>query len=94
MTLVHYTAEVKSGRLLELPAEAEALHLKPGDKVDLQFDAEPEPSAEPVPNRDVLAMLLEIATMKAEMKPTNGAETDRLLREARAGAMYGDNLNP
>jgi len=35
-------------------------------------------------------MLREIATMKAGMKPTDGEETDRLLQEARAGAMYGD----
>jgi hypothetical protein len=46
------------------------------------------------PNNDVLTMLREIAIMKATMKPTDGAETDRLLREARAGAMYSDDSNP
>lgn len=39
MTLVHYTAEVKSGLLLELPTEAQALHLKPGDMVEVQLEA-------------------------------------------------------
>jgi protein involved in polysaccharide export with SLBB domain len=49
MTSVHYTAEVKSDLLLELPAEAQALHLKPGDKIQVQFDASPEPEeAKPV----------------------------------------------
>ena len=42
------------------------------------------------PDRDVLTMLREIATLKVGMTPTDGTETDRLLREARAGAMYGD----
>ena len=40
MTSVHYMAEVKSDLLLELPAEAQALHLKPGDKIQVQFDAD------------------------------------------------------
>jgi hypothetical protein len=35
MTLVHYTADVKSGLLLELPVEAQALHLKPDDKIQV-----------------------------------------------------------
>lgn len=38
MTFVHYTAEVRGGLLLELPAEAQELHLKPGDKVDIQVE--------------------------------------------------------
>ena len=42
------------------------------------------------PNEQVLTMLHEIAIMKAELAPTDAAETDRLLRKARAGAMYGD----
>ena len=40
MALVQYIAEVKDGLLLELPAEAEELHLKPGDKVQIQLDRE------------------------------------------------------
>jgi hypothetical protein len=37
MALVQYTAEVKSGLLLELPTEAEELHLKPGDKIEVRL---------------------------------------------------------
>ncbi len=46
MALVQYTAEVKSGLLLELPTEAEELHLKPGDKVKVQL-VPPAKSQEP-----------------------------------------------
>jgi hypothetical protein len=38
MTMVHYTAKVKSGLLLELPTEARELHLKPGDEVEVQLE--------------------------------------------------------
>ena len=38
MAQLHYIAEVKSELLLELPTDAEALHLRPGDKIDVQFD--------------------------------------------------------
>ncbi len=44
MTMVHYVAEVKSSLLLELPAEANTLHLKPGDKIQVQLNAE-QPTA-------------------------------------------------
>lgn len=38
MALVEYTAEVRGGLLLELPAEAEELQLKPGDKVQVRLN--------------------------------------------------------
>ena len=38
MAQLQYTAEVKSGLLLELPKEAENLHLQPGDKVQVQLN--------------------------------------------------------
>ena len=37
MTMIHYTAKVKSSLLLELPTQAEELHLKPGDKVEVRL---------------------------------------------------------
>jgi len=41
MTLVHYTAKVEEDGSLTLPKEAqEALNLQPGDKVQIQVDAE------------------------------------------------------
>ena len=39
MTMVHYTAEVKSDLLLALPEEARQLSLHPGDKIEVQFEA-------------------------------------------------------
>ena len=39
---MHYIAEVKSGLLLELPAQAEELQLKPGDKVEVRLLPPPE----------------------------------------------------
>lgn len=65
MTLVHYTAEVKSGLLLELPTEAEELHLKPGDKVEVRLVSPAEsqkaetrnkPTARPEASRRVSAL--------------------------------------
>ncbi len=41
MALIHYTAEVQGGVLHELPAEAEELHLPPGEKVRLCALLEP-----------------------------------------------------
>lgn len=38
MVIREYTAEVKGGLLLELPTEAEVLHLQPGDKVTVKLD--------------------------------------------------------
>ena len=66
-------------RLIELP-------------IDLPEESDKQETEKPVPvpNEAVLAMLREIAVMKIGMAPTDGAETDRLLRQARAGAMYGD----
>lgn len=43
MTLVHYVAEVKSGLLLEWPAEAQAIHLQPGDKIHVQLESNQDP---------------------------------------------------
>ena len=40
MIQTNYTAEVKHARLLELPAEAESLHLRPGAKVQVQLSYE------------------------------------------------------
>lgn len=37
MVLLQYTAKVKNSLLLELPTEAEELHLKPGDEVEVRL---------------------------------------------------------
>jgi hypothetical protein len=41
------------------------------------------------PNEKMLAILREIEESHKDRPSTNGLETDRLLREARAGAMFG-----
>lgn len=38
MALEHFMAKVKEGRLLELPLEAERLHLKPGERIEIHID--------------------------------------------------------
>jgi hypothetical protein len=44
MATVHYTAKAKDSRTLELPEEAQALGLKPGDEVHIFLaDQEEEP---------------------------------------------------
>ena len=49
-----------------------------------------EPRAEAVlPNEGMLAALREIAKLQEGMRETSGEDTQRLLREARAGGMYG-----
>jgi hypothetical protein len=89
MARIQYTAKVKAGLLLELPAEAEGLHLRPGDKVQVLLDHDRE-DAQPVqPNEGMLAALQEIAERQKGRRQTDGSETDRMLREGRAGAMWG-----
>lgn len=39
MATVHYTAKVKDSRLLELPEEAQELHLQPGDEVHVFLES-------------------------------------------------------
>lgn len=58
-------------------------------KVYIEPDqAEPVPPAFP-PNEQALAMLRDLVKLQEGMKETDGSQTDRLLREARAGGLYG-----
>ena len=41
------------------------------------------------PNRQALAMLRDLAALQQGMRESDGSQTDRLLREARAGGLYG-----
>lgn len=88
MTL-HYTAEVKDGLLLALPMEAEQLHLRPGDKVHIQLDQPVQVTPASKANEGMIAVLREIAERQKGRRHTDGSATDDLLREARAGAMWG-----
>lgn len=88
MALVHYIAEVKSGLLLELPAEAQELHLNPGDKIAVQLDHESKPTITRRPNEKALAAMNEIARRQEGRPYSDGSNTQRFLIEARSGAMY------
>jgi hypothetical protein len=90
MATVQYTAKVKEGLLLELPQEAQELHLKPGDQVQVQLDRTGAEARQGVPNEGMLAALREIAARQHGRRHTDGSETDRMLREGRTGAMWGD----
>jgi alkylation response protein AidB-like acyl-CoA dehydrogenase len=52
------------------------------------LDAEP-PAAKSQPNEAMLQVIAQVTQMQAGMRYTSGTDTQRLLREARAGAMYG-----
>ena len=44
-----------------------------------------------VPNEKALATLRDIAKLKEAMPETDGSQTEQMLREGRAGAMYDRN---
>ena len=47
------------------------------------------PLTAPAPNESALAALQDIAAMKQGLSETDGSQTDRQIREGRAGAMHG-----
>jgi hypothetical protein len=85
MATLRYTAKVKENRILELPEEAQSLGLKPGDEVCVSIDV----AQVPTPNEKGLAIMRAITERHKGRPHTDGSNTLRLLREARAGAMYG-----
>lgn len=89
MALVHYVAKVREERLLELPEEARELHLEPGQEIPIQIDQGPLPQSPRTPNQAGLETLRRIAELKRGMPESDPAQTDRILREGRAGATYG-----
>jgi len=89
MTLVQYTATVREGRLLELPEEAQDLHLVPGQEIEIQLDRLETKAPSRKPNFAGLETLRLVAELKKGMPESDPSQTDRLVREGRAGAMYG-----
>ncbi len=79
MAIVHYTAEVKPGLLLALPEEAQQLHLRPGDKINVQFDL-PVMLA-PEVEEDPTIALLEQWIAEAPTDPEAIREAEEDLRE-------------
>ncbi len=93
MTTVHYIAKVKGGRLLELPEEAQALGLQPGEEVSVSVNRNNrETNTTFPPNEKGLAAMREIAERQKNQPSTEGSDVVKLIREARTGAMYGYDL--
>ena len=84
MTLIHYTAKVREPRLLELPEDANELHLQPGQEIEIQLDQ----ALAVKPNTKMLDALDEIARRQKGRRYTDASQTDKIIREGRAGAMY------
>ena len=80
--------EVLEGTWEEIAQHADELA---GKRVRLTVleEAREEARAAPRPNEAMLEALRKIAARNAGKPLTSGADTQRLLREARAGAMYG-----
>ena len=89
MASMHYTARVRSGLLLELPGEAEQLHLNPGERVQVQLERELDPVQSTRANEGMLAALREIAERQKGRRYTDPSDTNKMLREGRAGVMWG-----
>jgi hypothetical protein len=54
-------------------------------------DSIKEPAAF-APNEKAIAALCQITQMQKGMRHTDGSQTERLIREGRDGAMYGDDV--
>ena len=84
----HYSATVRDDRSLELPLNARQL-VRPGQLVDVDLP-EAASVAEPERNEKLLSTLDEIVRRQASRRQVDGSHTDAIIREGRAGAMYGD----
>ena len=93
MAAVHYVATVKESRLLELRRHAEALGLRPGDTVSVNIDQinDDETVVSPA-NHSGLAAMRTIAERQQHRPAMVGSDIVKLVREARAGAMFGNDL--
>ncbi len=62
-----------------------------GQRVKVYVQPDEAESVAPTfsPNEQALAMLRDLGKLQQGMKETDGSQTDRQLREARAGGMYG-----
>jgi hypothetical protein len=89
MVHAEYTAEVTQDRQLKLLEDARELRLKPGDRVHVTVETNMEESeAATSANDRLIAVLREIEEHQRNQQPTDGADSLRLLHEARTGAMY------
>lgn len=95
MTLVHFTAEVKGDLLLELPAEAQDLHLKPGDKIQVHLDADLETKIMPDEPKPVLdaKTVAAIAFLDARIAEGQAADPDTKRQAEEDLAEFKRNMN-
>ncbi|MCI0387253.1 MAG: hypothetical protein MOB07_00555 [Acidobacteria bacterium] len=78
------------GQVLEGTWEEIAQHADElaGKRVRLTV-VEETPAAVSQPNEAALQVMEQVTQLQSGMRYTSGADTQQLLREARAGAMYG-----
>ena len=92
MAVVMYHTQIQEDGLFAIPLDAlQQLGAKPGDSLKIQIEtvAAPVPVS---PNRPAMLAILDDIEAWHEGRPftTDGSDTDKLLREARSGAMYYD----
>lgn len=88
MAQLHYTAEVKSGLLLELPIEAEELHLKPGDKIEVQLDLSDARDSAADPDPTIALLEPWIAQAPTDLEGICEAEEDQQLAVGGLSKMF------
>ena len=85
--MTHYTARVLDDRRLELPAGA-LRQVRPGQNIEIDLE-ESDVQTGVRPNELALAMLRDVVELTKALPETDPSQTDRQIREARGGAMYG-----
>ena len=80
MTLLLYTTKVREERLLELPEEAQQLHLKPGQEIQIQLNQTLEQLKDPT-----LALFDQWESEDAARTPEQYVAAERLWLEFEAG---------
>ena len=73
----------------QLAALARQRGAAPAEFVQRLVKEQLPPMTASAPNEKALAALRDIAEIKKGMPETDGSQTDQMLREGRAGAMYG-----
>jgi AbrB family looped-hinge helix DNA binding protein len=87
MATANYIMRVDERGFLTIPKEVQdILHLRPGEEVQVSIDRIPAPT----PNKKMLSILQGIQERHKDRPYTDPVDTDRLLGEARSGAMYHD----
>lgn len=89
--MTHYTATVAHDLRLDLPQSALPF-VRPGQEIDIDLNDSAAERAT-MPNEALLAMLRDLQEMKKDMPESDPSDTNRVIREGRSGAMYGDPAN-